>query len=103
MSTTQYVGELSRALETLVRFLENKGQLPNLADFLTLIIVESILNKYTRIKLHIDWEKLVALSINSPTYRKPLWLEALAQLSKLGATTNIITEVSQRKKLLSVS
>jgi len=93
-------GELSQALNTLIKYLEKKGQLPELQTFIIIAIIESLINTYTDIKVKINWDKLVELSINSPLhYNPPLWLLALDKLSKLGAQTNIITELSQRKKL----
>jgi len=92
-------GELSQALETLLRYLNKKGQLPSLQNFILINIVSALLNTYTDIKVRINWDKLVELSINSPAYQSPLWVYALDKLSKIGAQTNIITELSQRKKL----
>jgi hypothetical protein len=98
MSTS--TGELSQALNTLIKYLERKGQLPELQTFIIIAIIESLINTYTDIKVKIDWDKLVELSVNAPLqYSPPLWLHALDKLSKLGAQTNIITELSQRKKL----
>jgi len=93
-------GELSQALNTLIKYLENKGQLPELQSFIVIAIIEALINGYTNIKVKINWDKLVQLSVNSPlTHYPPLWLYALDKLSKIGAQTNIITELSQRKKL----
>jgi hypothetical protein len=93
-------GELSQALNTLIKYLENKGQLPDIQSFVIISIIEALINSYTNIKVRINWDKLVQLSVNSPlTQSPPLWLYALDKLSKIGAQTNIITELSQRKKL----
>ena len=93
-------GELSQALNTLIKYLERKGQLPDLQNFIVIAILESLINTYTNIKVRINWDRLVELSINSPLhYNLPLWLHALDKLSKIGAQTQIITELSQRKKL----
>jgi hypothetical protein len=92
-------GELSQALETLIKYLNNKGQLPDLQNFVIIAIIESIINSYTNIRIRINWDRLVQLSVNSPALASPLWLFALEKLSKLGAQTQIITELSQRKKL----
>jgi len=96
---SQY-GELSQALNTLIKYLERKGQLPDMQNFIVIAILESLINTYTDIKIHINWDKLVELSINAPrqTY-PPLWIEALDKLTKIGAQTQIITELTQRKKL----
>jgi hypothetical protein len=96
-------GELSQALETLLKYLNRKGQLPSLQNFVIISIVEALLNAYTDIKVKINWDKLVELSINSPPFQLPLWIYALDKLSRLGAQTNIITELAQRKPLLSLS
>jgi hypothetical protein len=96
-------GELSQALETLLKYMHKKGQLPSLQNFILINIVESLLNAYTDIKVKINWDKLVELSINSPPFQLPLWVYALDKLSKIGAQTNIITELAQRKPLLSLS
>lgn len=94
------LGELSQALNTLIKYLETKGQLPDLQNFMVINIILSLINSYTDIKISIDWERLVELSVNAPPQNQPpLWLQALDKLSKLGAQTQIITEVSQRKKL----
>jgi hypothetical protein len=93
-------GELSQALNILVKYLENKGQLPDLQNFVVIAIIESLINSYTNIRVNINWDKLVQLSVNSPlALSPPLWLYALEKLARLGAQTNIITELSQRKKL----
>jgi len=92
-------GELSQALETLIKYLNRKGQLPNLQTFILISVIQSLINAYTDIKVRINWDKLVELSVNSPLQYPPLWLSALEKLSRLGAHTQIITELSQRKKL----
>lgn len=101
MSDNKSLGELSQALNTLIKYLEGKGQLPDLQNFMVINIIQSLINSYTDIKIKINWEKLVELSVNAPqqNHQAPLWLSALEKLSKLGAQTQIITEVSQRKKL----
>jgi hypothetical protein len=93
------IGELSQALETLIKYLNKKGQLPALQNFVLISIIQSLLNAYTDMKVRINWDKLIELSSNSPLVQAPLWLHALDKLSKLGAQTNIVTELSQRKKL----
>jgi hypothetical protein len=92
--------ELSQALSTLLRYLENKGQLPQLSEFIILLMIQGLINNYTDIKLHVNWDKLVSLSVNSPPLRQPLWLHALERLTKLEAQTNIVTEIAQRKPLI---
>jgi hypothetical protein len=101
--STVGTGELSQALETLLKYMNKKGQLPSLQNFILVSIIQSLLNAYTDIKVHINWDKIVELSINSPPFNLPLWVYALDKLSRLGATTNIITELSQRKKLEKVT
>jgi len=96
---SQSQGELSQALTVLLKYLEDKGQIPRLGDFILIALIEGLLNNYTDIKIRIDWERLVKLSANAPTLSSPLWLSALEKLSKLGAQTQVITEISQRKKL----
>lgn len=94
------LGELSQALNTLIKYLEGKGQLPDLQNFILINIIQSLINSYTDIKISIDWERLVELSVNAPPHNQaPLWIQALDRLSKLGAQTQIITELSQKKKL----
>ena len=93
-------GELSQALNILVKYLEGKGQLPDLQSVIVINVIQALINSYTRIRVHINWDKLVQLSVNSPMHLPaPLWLFALDKLSRIGAQTNIITELSQRKKL----
>lgn len=99
MTDNKSLGELSQALQTLIKYLEDKGQLPDLQNFIVINIILSLINSYTDIKISIDWEKLVKYSVNAPPQSQTLWLMALEKLSKLGAQTQIITEVSQRKKL----
>ena len=100
MSDTRGLGELSQALNTLIKYLEGKGQIPDLQNFMVISIIQSLINSYTDIKVVINWEKLVHLSVNAPPQAQPpLWLAALEKLSKIGAQTTIITEVSQKKKL----
>jgi hypothetical protein len=94
--------ELSQALSTLLKYLERKGQLPQLSEFIILLMIQGLINNYTDIKLHVDWDKLVSLSVNSPMLRQPLWLLALEKLTRLGAQTNIVTELQQRKPLLTL-
>lgn len=92
-------GELSQALSVLLHYLKDKGQIPRLGDFILINMIAGLINNYTGIRVRINWDKLVMLSANAPAISTPLWLSALDKLSKLGATTNIITELSQRKKL----
>ena len=96
---SQSQGELSQALLVLLKYLEDKGQIPRLGDFIIISVIQGLINNYTGIKVKIDWEKLVKLSANAPAVSSPLWLSALEKLSRLGAQTQIITELSQRKKL----
>lgn len=94
------LGELSQALNTLIKYLENKGQLPDLQNLIVISIIQSLINSYTDIKITIDWQRLIELSVNAPPQAQPpLWIQALDKLSKLGAQTQIITELSQKKKL----
>jgi len=93
-------GELSQALNTLIRYLEKKGQIPDIQSLLIISILTALINSYTNIRVTINWDKLIELSVNAPrVYNPPLWLEALDKLTKIGAQTQIITELSQRKKL----
>ena len=93
-------GELSQALNTLIRYLEKKGQIPDIQSLLIISILTALINSYTNIRVTINWDKLIELSVNAPrTHGLPLWIEALDRLTKLGAQTQIITELSQRKKL----
>jgi hypothetical protein len=93
-------GELSQALMVLLKYLEHKGQIPNLQDFIVINVLEGLINNYTNIRIHINWDKLVELSINAPRESlPPLWLEALERLARISAQTQIITELNQRKKL----
>jgi hypothetical protein len=93
-------GELSQALNTLIKYLERKGQLPDVQSLIVISVLASLINNYTNVKVKIDWDKLVELSVNAPRlYNAPLWIEALERLTKLGAQTQIITELTQRKKL----
>ena len=99
---SQY-GELSQALGVLLKYLDKKGQLPDLQSFIMINILQSLINTYTDVKIVINWDKLVELSINAPrSGYLPLWIEALDRLTKLSAQTQIITELSQRKKLKKV-
>lgn len=100
MSDGRSLGELSQALNTLIKYLERKGQLPDLQNFMVINILQSLINSYTDIKVRIDWERLVELSVNAPPWSQPpLWISALDKLSRIGAQTQIITELSQKKKL----
>jgi hypothetical protein len=93
-------GELSQALNTLIRYLERKGQLPDVQSLIVISVLTALINNYTNVKVSINWDKLVELSVNAPRlHNPPLWIEALDKLTKLGAQTQIITELSQRKKL----
>jgi hypothetical protein len=97
----EYTGELSQALTILLKeYIKDKGQLPHLNSFILILILQSIINTYTSIRVIIDWDKLVSLSANSPALFDPLWLKALREIAKLGSTTNIITELHQKKKTL---
>jgi len=97
--SSQSQGELSQALLVLLQYLNNKGQIPHLGDFIIISVIEALINNYTDVRVHIDWENIVKLSVNAPAVSTPLWLQALEKLSRLGAQTQIITELSQRKKL----
>jgi len=93
-------GELSQALNTLIKYLERKGQLPDLQSLIVISILSALINSYTNVRVSINWDKLVELSVNAPRlHSPPLWVEALDKLTKIGAQTQIITELSQRKKL----
>jgi len=92
-------GELSQALLVLLQYLSDKGQIPHLGDFIIINVIEALINNYTDVRVRIDWENIVKLSVNAPAVSTPLWLQALEKLSRLGAQTQIITELSQRKKL----
>jgi hypothetical protein len=83
--------------------MSDKGQIPALREFLILNIIQYLINSYTSAKIKIDWDKIVKLSINAPSLVDPLWLRALREIARLGAQTNIVTELSQRKPLLSLS
>jgi len=97
--STSY-GELSQALNTLIRYMEKKGQLPDLQSLIVISVLSALINSYTNVRVSINWDKLVELSVNAPRlYNPPLWVEALERLTRLGAQTQIITELSQRKKL----
>jgi hypothetical protein len=96
----EYQGELSQALIILRDYIMNKGQLPHLNLFILILLLQSIINTYTSIKVKIDWDKLVSLSANSPALYEPLWLKALRELTRIGTTTNIITELHQKKRTL---
>jgi hypothetical protein len=99
---SQYQGELAQALSLAFRFLENKGQIPVLREFIMLMIIEYLINNYTANKIRINWSEIVKLSINAPALADPLWLKALREISRLGAQTNIVTELQQRKPLLAL-
>ena len=96
-------GELAQALSIIFTFMSDKGQIPALREFLILNIIQYLINAYTSAKIKIDWDKIVRLSINAPSLVDPLWLRALREVARLGAQTNIITELAQRKPLLSLS
>jgi hypothetical protein len=99
----QAYGELAQALTIIFSFMSDKGQIPALREFLILNIIQYLINSYTSAKITIDWDKIVKLSINAPSLTDPLWLRALREIARLGAQTNIITELAQRKPLLSLS
>jgi hypothetical protein len=96
-------GELAQALSIIFSFMSDKGQIPALREFLILNIIQYLINAYTSAKISINWDKIVKLSINAPALTDPLWLRALREIARLGAQTNIITELAQRKPLVSLS
>jgi hypothetical protein len=102
-SQKQAYGELAQALTIIFGFLGDKGQIPALREFLLLNIIQYLINAYTSAKININWDKIVRLSINAPALTDPLWLRALREIARLGAQTNIITELAQRKPLVSLS
>jgi hypothetical protein len=80
--------------------MEKKGQLPDLQSLIVISILTALINNYTNVKVSINWDKLIELSVNAPRlHSPPLWVEALDKLTKIGAQTQIVTELSQRKKL----
>jgi hypothetical protein len=102
-SNQKAYGELAQALTIIFSFMSDKGQIPALREFLILNIIQYLINAYTSAKININWDKIVRLSINAPALTDPLWLRALREIARLGAQTNIITELAQRKPLVSLS
>lgn len=97
----EYKGELSEALKILVSYLNGKGQLPRL-DILLLVKMGidalSYLYKFDSREL-IDFYELIDLSIHAPPVGRPLWLEAIKEITKINTQTQIITELKKKKPL----
>lgn len=100
-SSQDYKGELSEALRILVAYLNDKGQLPRL-DILLLVKLglESLglLYGFDPREL-VDFHELIRLSIHSPAVERPLWLQAIGEITKINTQTQIITELKKRKPL----
>lgn len=100
-NSPDYKGELSEALKILVTYLDGKGQLPRLD---ILILVKMGLEALSRIydfpaNEIVDFNELIRLSIHSPAVDKPLWLQAVGEITKINTQTQIITELKKRKPL----
>jgi len=91
-------GEFAEALNILVKYLNGKGQLPRLQNLALLTIMEDAFRQEYGINI-VDYDRLIELSIHSPVVVKPLWIEAVEKITKINSQTNIVTELSKRKRL----
>jgi len=94
-----YQSDLAQALKILVEYLNGKGQLPPIDRVVYMILYEKALEYFTGREI-VNIDKLVLLSIHSPAYKKPLWLDALTQLAQINSKTEVITQVDKKKPIL---
>jgi len=92
--------ELAEVLRILVKYLDGKGQLPRLDKYIILKLYQEILERRYRIPQIIDWNELVQQSIHAPPIDRPLWLHALAELTKINQKTEIVSQNYKKKPLL---
>lgn len=94
--------DLAQALEIIVSYVRDKGQLPYLDRLLRFLIGIQAFSRLYSIDTRkiIDLDKLIKeYSINAPPIQAPLWLKVVENLSKLNTKTEIIQQVSKRKLL----
>ena len=92
--------ELAEVIKILVNYMNGKGQLPRLDKFIILKLYQEMLEKRYKIPEIINWHELVQLSIHAPPIDRPLWLHALAELTKINQKTEIVSQNYKKKPLL---
>ena len=95
----EYRSDLAEALKIIVSYLNGKGQLPPLDKLILINMYSNAFKEVYGIDV-IDLEKIIELSINSPSFVRPLWLQALAELAKINSKTEIITQTYKKKPLI---
>ena len=102
MISTERASDLAQALSIIVSYVQGKGQLPRLDRFIIFYIGLNALTKRFNVDISkiIDIDKLVKeYSINAPAPEAPLWLKVVENMSNINTKTEIITQLSKRKKL----
>jgi len=90
--------DLAEALKVILSYINGKGQLIPLDKLIIFMIFANAIKREYDVDI-IDLPTLVNLSINSPAYIKPLWLEAISKLTNINTKTEIVTQLSKRKVL----
>ena len=94
--------DLAQALSIIVSYAQGKGQLPRLDKFIVFWIGINALTKRFNVDINkvIDIDKLVKeYSVNAPAVEPPLWLRVVEHMSNINSRTEIITQLSKRKRL----
>jgi len=99
MSETQ-ASDLAQVIRILVEYMNGKGQLPRLDKFILLDLYQQAMMKVFNINQIVDWDKVIKLSIHAPPIERPLWLHALAEISKINNKTEIVSQQFKKKPLL---
>ncbi|MEM4433272.1 MAG: hypothetical protein QXT03_05625 [Desulfurococcaceae archaeon] len=89
---------MKEVIETLLKYADRKGQIPDIPNFFILANLSVILENAYGVR--INWREIMEYwSVNAPVVREPLWLHVIKYLSNLNTKTEIITQVSKRKVL----
>lgn len=98
---SQSTSDLAEALKLIISYINDKGQLPRLDVLILVKVGFEALSKYFDLNRNeiIDFEELVRLSIHAPAINKPLWLQAISEISKINTKTEIVTEMRKGKRL----
>lgn len=100
--THHNTSDIAQALSIIASYTHGKGQLPRLDKFLIFFIGLKSLGGLFNIDTTkiIDIDKILReYSVNAPVVKSPLWLEVVKHMSQINTKTEIITQLSKRKKL----
>lgn len=97
----QSTSDLAEALKLIISYINDKGQLPRLDVLILVKIGFEALARYFDLSPNeiINFEELIRLSIHAPAVSRPLWLQAISEISKINTKTEIVTELRKGKRL----